>query len=449
MRVALLTTGSELLDGRVTNSNATFIGGQLEALGAKLKFILSCDDDREEFLKSLAFLAREVEVILISGGLGPTTDDLTREVVSDFLKVPLVEDPLALESIKTWYEARHRELNEANRIQALIPKGASVILNPYGSAPGFMTRFNAEEKKEVSIIALPGVPRELKGMFVDSVLREITPPQALPDYQEFWRLFGIPESEVSKIATPIISSFVNEKATLKVSYRASFPEVHLTLKSHDLIPKSLCVKLSQAFGSNVVNRQPEINFPAYILELLKDKNTDLFLVESCTGGEVSSLLTKVAGASECYLGGMITYANSLKEKLGVPAGIIEKFGSVSKECAKEMAEKGLLLAQSLNHVGTNSSQPHSRSHPPSKKILALSLSGIAGPNGGTPAKPVGTFFLALAIQDRPTLSLKDFFNGSREQIRIFAAYKGLDLIRKALLVESEEEEDSEDDRGRE
>jgi len=433
---ALLTIGSEVIDGRVLNSNAQYLGKLLKKVGVPVKFSLSCDDKMDEILDSLEYLEKRTSLIIITGGIGPTSDDITRQAVAAFCGQELVENETALSNLINWYTARGRSCEGIVRQQALIPEHSSVIQNSVGSASGFFV-----QKNENLICSLPGVPRELYAMMDKSVIPELHARGiAGPPINEFfWRLFGLPESEVQqRLVTLEIPS------DIQLSFRAAFPEVHLQLTSRSLIPTSLIEEIARRVGQEyVICTDTNISLVDVVHLALKKRRAIVAVAESCTGGSLSSLITAPSGASKIFYGGVVAYDNSWKTGIvEVNPEILDQYGAVSAECAIALARGirertiSLLTQDKIKGYHTEeviySGNSSSSEIMNPKEVWGLSITGIAGPSGGTPPKPVGTFFAALSGPNEEFV-VSRFVPADRDRTRTFAAHTALDALRRALL----------------
>lgn len=405
--IGLLTIGSELLDGRVQDTNSNFLCEELSAAGFSVKSILSCDDVLEEIVQAIEFLSTGVQTILITGGLGPTTDDLTREAVAAYTGKKLILDHNALENIKAFFEKRSRRFFKTNEKQAMLPESASLIPNPEGTAPGF--QIEAKQSKSF-IIALPGVPRELKRMFHDTVLpylraqnRQETPPS-----RHILKVFGLPESLIGERIESL--KFAQE---ITVSYRAKFPQVDVVLKSKQshLLSQAVSAAKNVLGVQYIFSESPAESFEEVIHHLLLQRRGTLAVAESCTGGLLGKLITNSSGSSQYFRGGVISYSDQAKmELLGVESETLSVHGAVSGPTAKQMAEG----AKTRFHSD-----------------LALSITGIAGPEGGSSEKPVGTFFIGFAAPG--ILEAFHFvYPSHRERVRNYSAFSALDILRRYL-----------------
>jgi len=415
--ISLLATGNELLDGRVRDIAAQLLGALLEERGLKLTRTLSCGDNYEIILQSLEYLTDRSDIIIMTGGLGPTDDDLTREAVARFLGLPLVKNEEAEQKLLQLFERRKRPFLESNRRQAFFPEGASVVANDWGTAPGFSIRFERSEG-ERTIVALPGVPHELEGMLRTYVIPELAArlTQYTPAAPKTLKFFGLPEALIGERVSALTLD-----TQITVGYRAHFPEVHVKLSTPTL-PSDVGEPLLQVAAAACLHAiGEEFCFGAggsqSITErvaslLVKGKQT-ISVAESCTGGLIATELTTLPGSSQFFRGGVVSYSNESKiELLGLREDSLRQFGAVSSIVAEEMALGALRNFQS---------------------DLALSVTGIAGPDGGSEAKPVGTFFVGFAKQGHGPQSFHCFLRSDRERIRQFAKTTALDVIRRACL----------------
>jgi nicotinamide-nucleotide amidase len=404
--VSILATGSELLDGRVVDTNSNFVAKELSERGLKLRRVLTVDDDLAELVAGLKELAAVSDVIITSGGLGPTTDDLTRDAVSSFFGVSLSENPEGRKHLEEFYKKRNRPLDVTNLKQALLPDGSVMIPNELGTAPGFIVSGAGHP----TVCSLSGVPREFKSMFLASVwpLIESHTKGAESLQRVTFKTFGLPESTVGKLVEG-----VRLPDDIVVSYRAAFPEVHVVLKA----PKSFSLQnhaesVRSAIGSACIYAQdPAITFAQATHDALLKHGLTVAAAESCTGGLISEMLTRTPGASATFKGGVVAYDNSIKEGvLNVPSETISAYGAVSAQTVKAMAQAVKELCGAS---------------------IGLSVSGIAGPTGGSAEKPVGTFFIGIST---PTTSfeVRSLYMGERFNIRMYAAYVALDLVRRVV-----------------
>lgn len=404
----ILTIGTELTRGELVNSNAAWLGERLTALGFDVVSHLTIADDRARIVRTLRSLAREAKVVVVTGGLGPTTDDLTSECAAEALGVPMQRSEASLAAIVARFERLGRPMSPSNAKQADFPEGADVLPNAQGTAPGFGMVLDG-----CQFFFMPGVPREMKAMFEGEVVPRIAPLGRALSHQIHLHCFGLPESQVGERLAGL------EAATpgLTLGYRAHFPEIEVKVlvRADDLataktraaeVAREVRARLGEAvFGEG------DDTFAAVVARSLLEKKLTLAVAESCTGGLVGHLLTREAGASAYLLADAVTYANEAKTRFaGVDPGLIAAHGAVSEEVARAMAE-GI-----RERAGAD---------------VALSLTGVAGPSGGSPEKPVGTVFLAVATA-KGTRVKKVFFAHERPMVQMFAAFAGLDLVRREV-----------------
>ena len=410
--VAVLSTGSEITDGRVHERNGHYAARRCAECGIALQHLLVCDDRPESIAASLDFLLGSADFLIVSGGIGPTSDDLTREAVSAYTGSELALDEQVLAEMKEKYAARRRDFDPSNNKQALMPRGAVQIPNPQGTAAGFRLRCGACDGAPRCIFVLPGVPFEFEEMFEQSVLPFIL--NEAGDRRQLrtsgFRVFGVPESVIgSRVAG------CGLPREIVVSYRAAFPEVHVLLKTEaPAIPlNELCSSAIQAVGNEfVVSRDVQAGLERVVHGLLCARSMTISVAESCTAGMVGALLTRHAGSSRFFVGGELAYANEVKEqRLGVARETLQQCGAVSYETASEMA------AGARRCFGTD---------------VALSITGISGPDGEVAGKPVGTFYVGFADAAR-IASYRFFFASERGRAREYEAFTALDVLRRHLL----------------
>lgn len=404
--VSILLIGNELLDGRLNDTNSHYLSKELAINNFNVIAKYTVADKEEEILESLNYLSNKSDVILISGGLGPTSDDLTREVLAKFLNVELVQSKIALSDLKKYYKIRNRELNQSNLKQTFIPSNSTLVRNLNGTASLFRS-FSKE--KNVHIACFPGVPSELKAAFSENILpwmnKNFKKEQL---HLKTYRFFGIPESSLHEQIENL-----NFSKQVQISYRASFPEIQLVLKSYnqEILEDTNNILLKNVSNKNLFSIDSSISLPLVLHNLLLDKNFKIALAESCTGGLISSLLVSNAGSSNYFSGGVVSYSNESKENLiDVSSDTLKNFGAVSAECASEMA-KGVRRKFKSN--------------------ISISITGIAGPDGGSEDKPVGTFYIGLA-DEHSVISKKCFFFDKRNRFQTYAAYTALNFLRNHI-----------------
>jgi len=409
MKAEIIAVGSELLTPDRLDTNSLYITARLNESGFEVhrKTVIG---DSEEDLAALVgeALSRSV-LIVVSGGLGPTEDDVTRQAVSRILHRPLVIDSGVLEEIRKRFASRGIAMPEINTRQALVLERAEVLANPRGTAPGMWI-----QEKNARIVLLPGPPRELQAMFVASVTPRIS---ALHSGRQMVRrtvsIVGLSESEVDSRVSPIYTRYPGIATTIL----ASSAQITLSLTQW-LMPggkpdalDELTRQIAEALGETVYSASGE-TLEEVVGRLLRDSGRSLAVAESCTSGAVAMRLTRVPGSSDYFLGGVLCYANDVKEKLcAVPASMIEKHGAVSAEAAEALAQ-GVQLATSSS--------------------IGLSVTGIAGPGGGSADKPVGLVYFGLAGPHGNSHERR-IIPGDRESIRERAATYALAYLRRFLL----------------
>ncbi len=407
MTCAVLCIGTELTRGELVNTNATWLASALTDLGFDVVEDVVVDDDRARIGATLERLGKTVRVVICTGGLGPTTDDLTTEAVASALGVRVVRDEASLEAIRRRIEKAGRSLTASNAKQADFPQGADILSNPVGTAPGFGVTVGG-----ASAFFMPGVPREMQRMFEEQVVPRIRTLATQNTHQVRLRTYGLPESLVGERLAGVEEAFPG----VVIGYRAHFPEIEVKVLARASSSESaheLCDRATvevRARLVDVVYGDVDDTFAGVVGRVVRNKGFTLAIAESCTGGLVGHMVTREPGASDFLLVDAVTYANSAKTRLlGIDEEVIRGHGAVSSEVAAAMAE-GVRRVSGAD--------------------VALSLTGIAGPGGGTAAKPVGTVFIALASATGTTVVEKHFL-GDRLQIQTAAAYAGLDLVRQA------------------
>ena len=405
--VSILATGSELLDGRVVDTNSNFVAKELAERGLKLKRVLVVDDDMSELVQGLRELSTVSDFIITSGGLGPTSDDLTRDMVASFFGVGLAEHPDGVAHLEQFFAKRGRVLDAQNRRQALLPIGSQMVPNENGTAPGFAM----SKPGGPTVVSLSGVPREFKAMFLGTVLPMIERESGNvePIQRVALKTFGLPESTAGRLIEAL-----KLPKEIVVSYRAVFPEVHVTLKaptSFNLTPHAAAAREALR-AETIFSEDPADSLITTLQKLLISKGLTIATAESCTGGMVSELLTKTPGSSAVFQGGVVAYSNDIKERIvGVSHETLEKTGAVSAETVRELARN---VREKF------------------KTSYGVSISGVAGPDGGTDAKPVGTFFVGVSSEAR-SFEMKCLYISERHNVRVYASHVALDLVRRAIL----------------
>jgi len=407
MRVEVINTGTELLLGNVINTHLAFLAQELFPLGLRVGRQVTVPDGdaiRDALMESFD----RAEIVLVTGGLGPTTDDITREITAELLGLKLAEDATVIESIETRFARRAVKITERVKRQAQVPEGATVLHNANGTAPGLYLE-HSKDGRAIHLFLLPGPPRELKPMFTDGVvpiLRKLIPAGEIPECRTY-RAVGIGESNVEAMVGEQLLAIEG----IELGYCARPGEVDLRV-----IGLKAVVERAEAIILPILKdyilAQESRSLEQVVVGRLAKRGEKVAVAESCTGGFLANRITNVPGASEVFVEGFVTYANEAKSRaLGIDPGLIATNGAVSKEVAAAMAENARRVA------GTD---------------YALSTTGIAGPGGGTEEKPVGTVFIALAAKNAETLVEKHRFPTDRENFKWLVTQTALDLLRKRL-----------------
>jgi nicotinamide-nucleotide amidase len=410
MTAAVLSIGTEITRGEIVNTNASWLSAKLTELGFDVTAIDAVDDDKARIVQTLRRLASTHAVIVCTGGLGPTTDDLTTESVAAALGVSVVRHEPSLEAIRRRFEKLGRVMSPTNEKQADFPENAEILPNAAGTAPAFAVQLD-----KALCFFLPGVPREVHRLFDDHLLARLRGLAPNTTHQIRIRTFGMAESMVGER----LAALESQHEGLTLGYRASFPEievkVHVRAETQELArsrAQTIADDVRLRLGP-IVYGESDDTLAEVVGRALLAKGFRLAVAESCTGGLVGHLITS-APASEWFLGGAIVYANTAKTKLvGVNEDVIRAHGAVSAEVAAAMAE-GARRACGAD--------------------VALAITGIAGPTGGTPEKPVGLVHWAVAHPGGLLLRDRVLF-GDRKMIQRAAAFGGLALVREVCLAE--------------
>jgi nicotinamide-nucleotide amidase len=405
----ILSTGDELTTGKVVDTNSAFIADRLFTVGVKVAAVLKVGDDREKLLWAMHQGSELGDIIIGTGGLGPTADDLTTELVAEFLGRKLITNQAVADALKQRFEARAIAWTPNNLKQACFPEDAIIIPNPVGTAPGF--RVTMRQGK--SLIWLSGVPREMIAMFNETVMPWIITERG-KDSEIFsctFKIHGLTESKLDDLVKP-----VDLGPQDKLSFRAHYPDLTLRLtarggKGQEKGFVERCKQIRRILGTYIY-AEGDVALEEKVGQLLMEKNQTLALAESCTGGLISHRITRIAGSSAYYYGGAVTYSNEAKVKfLGVKPATLEKYGAVSEQTAVEMS-RGI-----REKTGAS---------------VGLSVTGIAGPSGGTPEKPVGTVWISLARRNNH--EARQFqFHGERERVILGTSQAALNWLRLTLF----------------
>ena len=415
MIAEIVTVGTEILLGNIVNTNSAYLAVECANLGLTV-YYQSVVGDNEERMKAVIRTALDrSDVVILTGGLGPTEDDLTKEVTAEVMGMPLVEDAHSKERIER-YMKEYKKNNSQRRItsnnykQALIPEGALVLDNHNGTAPGLIL-----EKDGKIAILLPGPPVELKPMFTEEVYPYLRKKQPEIIYSQVVKICGIGESQVAEDIQDMIQAQTNPT----IAPYAKIGEVHLriTAKASDekegkKLIKPVVRELKRRFGRNIFATEAEKTLEEAVVDMLRDQQLTLALAESCTGGEIAARIVNVPGASQVFTHGFVTYSNRAKRKcLGVKKATLKLEGAVSAKCAKEMAMGGCNAAEA---------------------DICLSITGLAGPDGGTKETPVGTVFMGCCYNGK-VVTREFHFTGNRTKIRQQATAHALAFLRECMM----------------
>lgn len=409
MVAEIICVGTEILMGNIVNTNATRIAEQLVALGISHHYQTVVGDNEDRLTETLKLALSRSDIVILSGGLGPTEDDMTKEVAAKCLNKKLVMDERAWDEIVVYFNKRGLELTDNNKKQALVPEGAIVLYNPNGTAPGIIMEDNGK-----TVILLPGPPVELIPMLEDQVKPYLETKSDRFIYSKMVKLCGIGESKVESDIKDLIHSDNPTVATY-----AKLGEVHIRVtgsgsdeKEAKKAVKPIVKELKSRFGTYIYTTDEEVSLEESIVELLAKNNLTIATAESCTGGLLAGRIINVPGASEIIKEGIVTYSNKAKRnRLGVKKSTIVKHTAVSEEVAKEMVKGVLNLT---------------------KADTALSVTGYAGPDGGTDENPVGTVYIGCSVCGKTQIKRFEF-RGNRQKIRESATTQALSLLRMNIL----------------
>lgn len=419
---AVLSLGDELTLGQTLDTNSAWISDRLTALGVRILEHLTLPDDFDAIADALERLIGSVDLIVTTGGLGPTADDLTRDVLAEVAGEDLVRDDEALGWVRAWFKGRGRDMPKGNEVQALRPRSARCLRNDQGTAPGLAMRIGGRAGSgggATDVVALPGPPRELAPMFEREIGGIVRANPAFTIAVRALPTFGLGESSVAELLgelmdrgrNPMVGTTASRGVvTCRVRYEGPPAGADRALDDTER-------EIRERLGAAVLRTGGAAeSLVEVVLELLRVRSQTLCTVESCTGGMVGEEITTPAGASDVYLGGFVTYSNELKRALvGVPAGLLDEHGAVSAPVAEAMARGG------LERTGADH---------------ALAITGIAGPTGGREDKPVGTVWVALASRGHERADVRRFrFMGDRDNVRGWAARVAIGMLRLRLIGE--------------
>jgi nicotinamide-nucleotide amidase len=417
MKAELLTIGDEILIGQITNTNSVWMAQELNKIGINIVRMSSVSDDKKEIINALDEASGRVDIVLITGGLGPTKDDVTKQTFCDYFNTELVLDNDVLNDVTVFFEKRNKTVSDINRKQAEVPRTCRVIRNLNGTAPGMWM-----EKNSTIYISMPGVPYEMKEMMINEILPDFKKRFSLPFiYHKTILTQGIGESVLAEL----ISDWEDQlkEKSINLAYLPSPGMVRLRLSSKGSDEMELKQIIEQEvekvkllisqfiYGYEEYGKeQPKLE--EILGDLLREKKLKLALAESCTGGYISHLITSVSGSSDYYNGGLVPYHNEFKHHfLNVDNQIFEAYGAVSEECVRVMS------LEIMNKFNSNTS---------------IAVSGIAGPGGATADKVVGTTWIAVA-HNQQVITRKFIFGDNRQRNIHMTAITALNMLRKLIL----------------
>lgn len=411
MKVALLTIGDEILIGQIVDTNSAWLGNELNKIGAEIEEIRSVSDTRAGILTAVESLMESYDVVLCTGGLGPTKDDITKKVLAEYFKSELHLHEPTLERIREIFKKFNKEISKAHHAQCFMPDAAQILINKMGTAPGMWF-----EKDNKVLVSMPGVPHEMKYLMEAEVLPRLV---QRPDVQQIVHKTILTIGEGESILADKLDKVINDfPENVKVAFLPGIGQVRirLTAKGDSKIELEQLLEEKTLLVKNEIGQYiygyGKLTLPAYIGGFLAENKMSLSIAESCTGGYISQLITSIPGSSRFFKGSVIAYANEIKERiLSVNPDAIKQHGAVSEEVVSEM-QKGV-----LNLYNTD---------------LSISTSGIMGPGGGTEAKPVGTVYIAVGNKDRLKVRKLNLFKNRTLNIQ-YTAIKALELLRNFLL----------------
>lgn len=410
MTVELISVGTELLLGNIVNTNAAYLSEECAKLGLCCYYQSVVGDNEQRLFECIKTAVGRSDIVIISGGLGPTQDDLTKETAAKVLNRQLYMDEHSKIRIMEYFNRMGREITDNNWKQAMIPEGAEVLDNHNGTAPGILLT-----EGEKQLFLLPGPPNELIPMFKASVVPHIQKQMPGIIYSQTVKICGVGESR----AETMISDMIEAQGNPTIAPYAKLGEVHLrvTAKAEDAktakkLVKPVVNELKSRFGASIYTTEDEVTLEKAVVDLLMANNLTVSTAESCTGGLLAARMINVPGASEVFKSGYITYSNKAKRKLlGVKKGLLEKHGAVSTAVAKEMARGTAII---------------------SKADVTVGITGIAGPDGGSEEKPVGLVYIACSVKGNARTE-EYRFSGSRQKIRESSVSAALELVRRSVL----------------
>ena len=415
MIAELVFVGTEILLGNIVNTNGAFLAEKCAELGLSCYYQTVVGDNEERMKETLKQAISRSDIVIVCGGLGPTPDDLTKEVAAQVMGMELQEDLHTKERIEEYFRnSQWKEIPDSNWKQALVPKGALVLDNSNGTAPGLVL----EEKKK-SMILLPGPPNEMIPLFMEQVIPYLGKKQPEVIYSKMVKLAGIGESQEAER----IQDLIEKQTNPTLATYAKTGEVHLRItakaknkKAAKKLLKPIVKELKARFGNAIYTTKENITLEDAVVKLLRKRKWKVTTAESCTGGLLAGRLINAAGASKVIQQGYITYSNKAKRNLlGVEKITLEQYTAVSDQVVYEMAEGGAKAANA---------------------DVCIAITGLAGPDGGSEAIPVGTVYIGCCLHGAVKVEQYQF-KGNRQKIRDYAVVRALNLLRLCILEESE------------
>jgi len=410
-KAAIISVGNEILSGRVTDTNAAYLSERLIEANMPVVSGYTVPDEIPKIVRALGLACEDADIVLVTGGLGPTDDDLTRQAFADFMGVELVINEHLLQQIDSFFERRNLKMAHINRIQACIPQGAMGLENGLGTAPGILAEFKGK-----LLVAMPGVPSEMKSMFEEHVcekIRQLTKGQAVCIKK--LKCFGTGESNIAQMLGDMMQRQRNPLLNCTVRYGIS--TLHIIASAKDQKKAEQMAKKDEKILTgilgNLIYGQGDVTLAQVVGNKLAAAGKTLAVAESCTGGLIAKLLTDVPGSSKYFSYGWVTYSNQAKmTELGVSESLLSEHGAVSKQVARAMA---------------NGAKNRSGAH------YSLAVTGIAGPGGAVENKPVGLVYISLDCEGK-TITKRHVFSHDRNFIRFRTAQTALNMLRLSLQI---------------
>ncbi len=410
MDAIIISIGNELTSGQTVDTNSSYLAMRLGERGIETPEHWTVSDGHSAIASAIKTAASKADLVIVSGGLGPTEDDQTRQGLADAMATSLELNEDCLQTITNYFKSRGWEMSAINRIQAMVPKGAEPIENKAGTAPGLTAKIGSAR-----IFVTPGVPHEMRRMFDEQIAPMLIQGKGTI-YHHIIHTFGQGESTTGSAISDLMRQ--GGDVTVGTTVAAGMVSIRITSRGTDIDKARLQAsevidEIRNRLGDLVIGEGVDTTMASIVGKLLRDTQQTVSTAESCTGGMIGQLITSVSGASDYYPGGFICYANAVKQQLlNVPAEILETHGAVSSQVASAMAQGARQI------LGTD---------------WAIAVTGIAGPTGGTDEKPVGLIFIGLA-GSAGTKTYRHIFSGDRQIIRLRSALTGLNYLRLELLA---------------